>query len=191
VIATVADYRNVTGEAFPPDPTVLVNLQRAQSRVEDLTERLLDTAVRTESVEVRDGKAYPKAYPVTAVTTPATSVPSPDGKYIVTNTTNWQDQISQMLGASDVLADPVFVLFTYTGGYAAGQAPVGLVEAICELAQRYGQPANTAAVPAGVNSVGLGNQSYSGGTLGGSSKIPPALKADIRRYRHIVSRMAD
>lgn len=192
MIATVADYRSVTGESFPIDATVQANLARAQRKIEGMTGRLFDQVERTEALAAADGAVWPKAYPIVSVSLPTTATVSGDALSILTGTTSGLDVLYEVAGLNPDRLPVAYQLVTYVGGYAtSADAPVELIDAICELAQRYSQPANTAAVPAGTNSVSVGNQSYSGGTLGGASKIPPALKADILRFRHIRARMAD
>lgn len=196
MIVDVAAYRQVTGDAFPADAVVLTNLARAQSRVERRTGRLFDKVERTESLPVRDGLVWPTAYPIASVSLPATAVVTDDKLAIKLNVTNWQDDPA-LVSLTDG-ATPAYYAVTYVGGftpattsYLAGEAPVELVDIICELAQRYAMPANTAAVPAGATSLSVNGQSVSGGRLGGSSSIPPALATSIRRFNHITQRMGD
>lgn len=205
MIATVADYRLVTGDTATPDPDVTVALGRAQARAEELCEREFDLQARTETAPIdKDGHIWPLAYPVTAVTVPAGSTIADDGFAIlgpgaVTSSgfadlfeDVWGFPIDQLPGSTFVQARNVPV--SYTGGYAPGSAPQGLVDAICELASRYAAPADTRGVPAGVTSVttgGAATQSFSGRALGGSSGIPASLRSAIRAYRHVQARSAD
>lgn len=182
-------YKNVTGDTFTAQATVEANLLRAQSRVEGRTGRLFDLAERTESLPVHDGKVWPSAYPVASVSLPATATVTDDKLSINVLTTSWQDDPA--LVAFSETADPPYNLITYVGGYAAGAAPVELVDIVCEIAQRYGQPANTAGLPAGASSVSAGGQSYAGATLGGASALPPHLKQAIRAFDHPNKRAAD
>ena len=79
---------------------------------------------------------------------------------------------------------------TYTGGYDSGTpAPVGLVDAICELAHRYLNPADMSTTPAGATSLGAGGQSVAGRRLGGAASLPPALRAEFLKFRHISGRL--
>lgn len=184
MIVDWATYKDVTGDTFTAQSKAEAMLARAQARIEDLTERKFDLLERTESLPAMDGKVWPRAYPVASVSLPTTATVSADGLSIIVATPSWA-------GLSSFTVDRQFQLITYIGGLTALTVPVGLLDAICELAQRYCQPANTAGVPAGVTSVSVNGQSYSGGVLGGAASIPPALRAEINRYRHVRARMAD
>lgn len=201
MIATLADYRLVTGDTVTLDATVTTLLARAQARAEELCGREFDAAARTETLPVDDdGRVWPIAYPVTAVTAPVGATPDTDGIGVVTTSAGdfsglfedvWGFPVTALPGSG---LDVTTVAVTYTGGYALGTAPQGLVDAVCELASRYAAPADTRGVPAGVTSVTLGgdaSQSYSGRALGGSSGVPSALRQQILRYRHAHARRAD
>lgn len=205
MIATVADYRLVTGDTVTLDADVTVALGRAQVRAEELCERQFDLSARTETAPIdKDGHIWPLAYPITAVTVPAGSTIADDGLSILSpsavTSTGFADLFEDVWGFPvDQLPGSHFtpartVLTSYTGGYAPGTAPQGLVDAICELASRYAAPADTRGVPAGVTSVttgGAATQSFSGRALGGSSSIPASLRVAIRAYRHVQARSAD
>lgn len=187
MIATVADYRKVTGDAFPDDATVTANLARAQDKVEERTGRKFDLAARTESLPAIDGLAWPSAYPVISVALPAGATVTDDGLAVKIAPTNWLNDPALVPFTSGMT--PPQYLVTSTGGYAPGAAPIDLIDVICEVAQRYAIPANTAAVPAGATSISVNGQSVSGGVLGGSSALTPALKNAIRRFNHISQRI--
>lgn len=205
MIATVADYRLVTGDTVTLDADVTVALGRAQVRAEELCERQFDLSARTETAPIdKDGHIWPLAYPITAVTVPAGSTIADDGLSILSpgavTSTGFADLFEDVWGFPvDQLPGSHFtpartVPTSYTGGYAPGTAPQGLVDGICELASRYVVPADTRGVPAGVTSVttgGAATQSFSGRALGGSSGIPASLRAAIRAYRHVQARSAD
>lgn len=186
MIVDVVTYRQVTGDTWTDDATVTANLERAQSRVEDRTERLFDVVERTESCPVIDGLAYPRAYPIASVTVPDGAVVTPNGLTLSVAPQNWLDDPSLVPFVGTGIQQ--YATVTYTGGLAT--VPVELADLICELAQRYSTPANTAAVPAGVTSVGINGQTFSGPSLGGSSALPATLKRDIRRFDHLRKRLA-
>jgi len=203
VIATIADYRAVTGDAVTLDADVTAALVRAQARAEELAERQFDLMERTEAAMLdKDGHLWPLAYPIASVSLPLGATVADDGLSIAQPGSFpdygelfedvWGFPVDQLPGSTYTAAR--FVLTTYTGGYASGTAPQGLVDAICELASRYVAPADTRGVPAGVTSISLGGsagQSYSGRALGGSSAVPASLRAAIRAYRHVQARAAD
>lgn len=193
MIATWADYKEVTGDTATAEGLVNSRLLRAQRRAEDFTGRLFDQVERTESLPIIDGKVWPKAYPVVSVSLPETAAVAPDSLSIDSGQTSVVDALSDVLGLNEarITGDRPQLLVTYVGGYAVGTAPEGLVEVICEIAQRYSLPANTVGVPAGATSVQVGKQSYSGGALGGSSKLPLSIRNELTKYRHIRLRMAD
>lgn len=185
MIVDWATYKDVTGDIFTAQIKAEAMLTRAQARIEGLTGRKFDLLERTESLPVMDGKVWPRAYPIASVSLPTTATVSADGLSIAVAVPSWA-------GLSCMLTiDRQYQMITYIGGLTALTAPVGLLDAICELAQRYCQPANTAGVPAGVTSVSVNGQSYSGGVLGGAASIPPALRSEINKYRHVSARMAD
>lgn len=198
MIATYDDYVAVTGDHVTSQADAEAALARAQRRAEELCERLFDAQERTEALTPdTDGVLWPSAYPVTAV---------PDGYRIDADalsvstgaTPSERDLFSDIWGipleALPGYVAPSPVPLTYTGGYAPGAAPQGLVDAICELASRYVAPADTRGVPAGVTSVtisGDASQSYSGRALGGSSGVPSSLRMQLRAYLHVQARSAD
>lgn len=200
MIATWADYTAVTRDTVTPQADAEAALARAQARAEELCERLFDAASRTETlVPDADGLLWPKAYPVTAVASPATATVTPDGLAVDTGSAPFADLFEDEWGfpPSALPGQPSAtqpVTLSYTGGYAPGTAPASLVESVCELASRYLAPADTRGVPAGVTSVTLGgdaSQSYSGRALGGSSGIPASLRQQILRHKHVQARSAD
>lgn len=189
MIVSYQTYCDVTGDTFTPQARVEANLVRAQAKVEDRAERAFELAERTESLPVVDGKAWPKAYPITSVSLPSGAAVSADGLSLMLSPSNWLSDPVMADAAGLTPADPTHYLFTYVGGYAPGAVPVDLVDIICEVAQRYSLPANTAAVPAGATSINVNGQGISGGVLGGASALTPALKASIARYKHVNARM--
>lgn len=189
MIVSWATYKAITGDTVTPQATAEANLVRAQQRVEDRAERKFDREERTESLQVIDGKVWPKAYPIASVSLPDGATVSPDARSIAVSSPNYLDTCAR-LGILTA-ADRAVVLTTYVGGYATDEVPSDLVDIICEIAERYAMPAKTVGVPAGATAVGVNGQSYSGPVLGGSSALTPSLKNQIDRYKHIASRLAD
>lgn len=181
-------YKDVTGDTFTEQAKAERMLARAQSKAEEVTERLFDRAERTETLPADDqGKVWPKAYPIAAVASP-TDVPiSDDGlSILVAANTVWWQGLPALLSLSE---RPRYAVI-YTGGYDdTVKAPTGLTDAIYELAHRYCNPADTTTVPAGATSLGAGGQSAAGPRLAGSASLPPALRAELLKFRHIAARL--
>lgn len=188
MIVDWATYKIVTGDTFSSQADAEAALARAQRKAEDIAERLFDKMERTETLPADDqGKVWPKAYPVESVSVPSTAVLADDGQSISVagDTTWWQG----LLPGSSLSQRPRYAV-TYVGGYdTATPAPTGLQDAICELAHRYRNPADTTTLPAGARAVAATGQSASGGRLGGSGQVPPELRDTIQQFRHIVSRL--
>jgi hypothetical protein len=189
VITDWATYTAVTGDTFTPQAAAEANIRRAQNKAQDLCERTFELGTYTETLEVIDGKVWPRAYPVSVV-----DQGTIDGdRQSVTIAQSFSDPIPPiaLLGTQRQ-----FVTLTYTGGFAPvadpwlpGMVPTDLVDVVCELAARYSLPANTVAVPAGVSNVAVNGQSYGGAALGGSSAVPVAIRNSLKPYWHIAKRL--
>jgi len=188
MIVDWATYKIVTGDTFSSQVDAEAALLRAQRKAEEITERLFDKAERTESLTVDEqGKSWPKAYPVATVSVPDGTEIGDNGMSIHTGGSGWQDALATIVPGWT--AERPRVLTTYTGGYdGTTPAPTGLQDAICELAHRYRNPADTTTIAAGARAVGASGQSMSGGRLGGSGQVPPELRDTIRQYRHPAAR---
>lgn len=182
-------YKLVTGDRFSAEADAVAALQRAQSRAEEITERVFDKGERTESLQVDEsGQVWPKAYPIESVSVPTTATVGDTGQSITTGGSSWVDALATIVPA--LRAERPRVLVTYVGGYdETTPAPTGLVDGICELAHRYLNPADTATVPAGAKSLGSRGQSVSGSRLGGAASVPPELRDALRQFRHVAARM--
>jgi hypothetical protein len=189
VIADYPAYVAVTGDSFTPQAAVVANLQRAQNKAQDLCERTFERGSYVETLEVIDGKVWPRAYPVTVV---GQGTIDGDGQS-VTIAQSFSDPIPPIA----LLGTPrQFVTLTYTGGFlpygapwAPGMVPTDLVDIVCELASRYCMPANTVAIPAGVSQVAVNGQSFGGAALGGSSAVPVAIRNALKPYWHVNKRL--
>lgn len=190
MIVDYETYKQVTGDVFTAQSAVEQNLVRAQARAERITGRQFDKVQRTESLGMRDGLMWPRAYPVESVSLPSGATVSEDAVSIKLTSTNWLSDPTLVPFLAANQSTPYYTV-TYLGGFGPGEAPIDLVDAICELAQRYGLPANTAAIPAGATSVSVNGQAFSGAKLGGAATVPPALMAEFRKFTHVSARMAD
>lgn len=188
MITDWATYKLVTGDTFSTQADAEAALARAQSKAEEITGRLFDKTERTETLAVDDqGKVWPSAQPIAAVSSPTTATITDDGlSILVASSGAWW--LTQGWGA--VLSERPRYAVTYTGGYdGSTPAPTGLVDAICELAHRYRNPADMSTTPAGATSLGAGGQSVAGRRLGGAASVPPALRAEFLKFRHISGRL--
>jgi hypothetical protein len=188
VIVDWVTYKIVTGDTFSLQADAEAALARAQTKAEEIAERLFDKAERTETLPADDqGKVWPKAYPIASVSVPTNAALADGGQSIsVAGDTTWW---TNLWAGSQLATRPRFAV-TYIGGYdATTPAPTGLQDAICELAHRYRNPADTTTLPAGARAVGATGQSASGGRLGGSGQVPPELRDTIRQYRHVAARL--
>lgn len=194
-VCTVADYREATGDRVSADDDVVAALAKAQGRVEEKLERLLDDGEHTEALPVDDdGRVWPSAFPVLAVTSPTPATIDGDGFSVKVGVglpafalVDWE-AFPSMSPRSRTTAS-----VTYTGGPWAA-CPQELKDVICEVAHRRLRPANTAGVPAGATSVSMGgtaSQSFSGGALGGSSALTPEILATLQPHMHPHSRRFD
>lgn len=168
MICARADYRLLTGDHASTDEAADSALSLAQRLVEQWCQRQFELAERTESVVVECGQAVPKAYPVESVAEPA-GAQVVDGLYLDSLTGN-------------------YITITYTGGYSEVDMPGEVRLAVAEIASRLLLPVDTRAVPAGVQSVSIIGQGYSGGMLGGLASIPPSIKNVLAKYRHVDAR---
>lgn len=189
MIVDWATYKIVTGDTFSSQADAEAALARAQRKAEEITERLFDKAERTETLPADDqGKVWPKAYPIASVSVPAAAVIADDGLSILAAGTTWMDALATIVPTLRI--DRPRYLVTYIGGYDnTTPAPTGLQDAICELAHRYRNPADTTTLPAGARAVAATGQSASGGRLGGSGQVPPELRDTIRQFRHVTARL--
>lgn len=182
-------YRRLTGDSMDPTDA----LDEAQGIVEDRTFRTLTYGEHTD-LKLRiysDGKVYPSATPIAAVSSPAIGTDSIQGYAVfvgyfwpnpIVNTGYWNTPI------------PPEVDLTYTGGYhPVGTAdadivteiiPVSLQRLICRIAYNILHPSTLAGVPAGATSVHVGDVGYSGKTLRGLDPVTDDIARALRGWRH-------
>jgi hypothetical protein len=179
MILDLQTYRRLSKDWTSYDDDVSSALVAAQSQAEDYTGRKFELDIRTETVQVfSNGRAYPAAYPVSAVSAPSGA--THDTKSILVGTGNvfpgfpWQTQ-------------PYSTVVTYTGGYAPGTVPATLQQAIARLAVNL-LTAAALAVPHGATSISVGDLSIGLGSGHDPSQvIDSTTAAQLRRYRRPVA----
>lgn len=183
-IATLADYRELTGDNYSTSEAVTAMLPRTEAIVVRRTERHWVLATYTEELRLyQDGLVYPSDTPITAVINPAGGTISGNGKAIGSGSWTWPtinlepDFFTQ--------AEYPTVTVTYTGGYAPGQFPEELVAAQCELTLYKLSPPQMVGVPAGTQQIRVSTkgQGFAGVRMGGSSAIPPSIRATLRELK--------
>jgi hypothetical protein len=166
-ICSRAKYRSLTGDSTTADADVDAALADAQRDLEERTERLFESATRTETLRVSpSGRVYPKATPITSVTTPANS--TIDGNGIVVG-----GFLNIFTGEYSTIA------VTYTGGYSAETMPVRVVKLVARMA--YAELHENSLIPSGATRVKVGDVEVAGANLGAVDST--ALTRDIRRLR--------
>lgn len=163
-LVTAARYRSVTLDTSSAEATVTAALERAEALVEEYLRRPLASTSRTETVRFAgDGRVYPAATPITAVT----------GGYVIVVG-------GQAISGAPIDAAPSFPSFgettypatatiTYTGGYDASSLPETIAEVISWAAHRRLHTGALTSVPAGATAAAVGDVSVSFGPRGASS----------------------
>lgn len=179
MLITVGYYRLVTGDDTTADDEAEELITEATELLEDTLDRHLTSAQRTETVVIHpDGRAYPKAYPVTATTLELD--PALDRRAFLSVD---PDEVE---GYFDTRWPPTATV-TYTGGYTddlTGVAPCPrpLARAVALLAAALRVPVSTGT--AGAVSVSLGDASVTyARPLHGLDELVPGISATIRQYR--------
>lgn len=166
-------YREITGDITSEDSVVDAELAYAQQDLEERTDRLYESATRTESLLLdREGYVYPKALPVVSVSIPTQS--AVDGNRVL---------IGSLVNISNSADTRVSV--TYVGGYAEGAFPIGLVELVAAMA--YQRLHRITDLPLGVTSVKVGDVAYSGKNL--RDVNADYIKKGIRSWVHPARRL--
>lgn len=185
-LCTATDYRRITGDMTPDVATLGDALADAQGLVEEALDRvgLLESAERTETVRVYNlsasylflsGLAYPRATPITAVSSPAG----------VTFTASEVAGISGV--AFDVVRDTVqdfpTTTLVYTGGYTAATLPYALKRTICLVAREL--LVSPTVLASGATSVRTGDTSvtYRAGATPSSGVQAILADPQLMRYR--------
>jgi hypothetical protein len=187
-LTTLAEYRNLTGDAATDDALVEILLPVAQDLLELELGRagLLVLGVHVETLEVWNGYVYPNARPID----PATPGYASPGKFRPTGASlvAWQAQLYGY-GASSCLEvrNAQLAKVTYMGGYDDTTAPYPLKLAIARTAQALvpGAPGLLAQAPAGTKSISVGDVSITLARALGTSPIPFDVLPLIQAYRAI------
>lgn len=171
-LVTVPRYRQITGDATADD-RVIDKLAEAVERLEDILDRKLESAERTERMRPnRAGLLSPKVTPVTVC-----------ANYVIEG-----DQLRSAWPFAPV--DLVtgwpytYVDVTYTGGWversanltATNRLPLCIEEDLCWAAMALLTPGQTSQVPAGAVSVTQGDSSVSWGPQG----APMSARSGVR-----------
>jgi hypothetical protein len=176
MIVTVATYREITEDTTTLDTLVSARLEDAVDRLEELLDRPLEQASRSElMIPMRDGTLMPRANPVIA----APSGWIVDGNVLIGGVLiAWPDPLNPLIPGPTL---------TYTGGWvernanpnATNRLPWSIVEDLCWYAWHLGQTRRTAAIaaPAGATSVRLGDAAVTFGPNGA-----PAPSSAASRY---------
>lgn len=166
-LVTVSRYQVITLDTTSAASAVSAALGRAQDEVEEYLRRPLSSEERTETLRLSlNGRAYPAATPITAVSSPSTASIL-DGAAIYSVTPD-SGPVWPGVDAGDF---PAEVTVTYTGGFSASTLPATIEDEIAWLAYRKLHVSALAAVPAGATSARVGDVAvtYAGPTDPGAS----------------------
>lgn len=167
MLVSVDRYRLITGDSASAASAVSAAVEEATDLLSEELGWSIESAQRTESLPVVDGRLYPAAVPITVV---------PDGFTV--------DGYSVLGSGAGSL--PVFLVerserggqrtsLTYTGGWTDETLPASLRRAICWAAYTMVRPGDVAELIrfAGASSVSLGDASVDY-TVSGPTKGVPA-----------------
>lgn len=179
---TVHGYRVRTGDRDTDTLEVTGALVEAESLMEEELRRLLPLESRTEVMRIfRDGRVYPKAYPVTVSTTLTI-----DGRSLVYASPDSNPFLGLFLS---IERDPHIVprmTVVYTGGFDATTFPITLRNALYDIAR--GLAAERVPVPVGARSISVGDVSVTFGssddTGSALDELAPGVWKRIRKYRN-------
>jgi hypothetical protein len=180
-VVTLRRYRDITGDRITDDAAVTARLEEAQDLIEDELGRLLESAERTETLtltfEHGSWRAYPQAFPITAVGAGETFTIEDDvtlANVTIDDTAFWGTAV------------PVEGTVTYTGGYTTSTVPKALERGIAQLAHALCPALVGAGAPSGASSVHVGDVSVTFARPSGAGEIDalvPGLTARLRPYR--------
>lgn len=186
MLITQEFYVLVTGDTTTPSADVTEAVDEATTLVGDQLDRHLVSASRVEVVAIhRDGRAYPKAAPVTVAPAGAEIDPLMGGFAL-----RWvtPDDVTVVTGYW-TQTHPPFATITYTGGYgeafAAPPCPRPLARCIAQLAHALAVGVPVSA-PAGATSVRLGDAGVTFAIpLSDLDELVPGITARLRPYRRV------
>ncbi len=181
-IATLADYRDLVNDSFSTPENVTAMLARAESIVVRRTERHWEQGTYTEQLRLYDnGLVYPSDTPIVSVSDPAGAIIT--GNAIGSGSWTWPTINLE----PDFFSQTVYPLVSviYVGGYAPGTFPEELLAVQCEIAQFKLSPPSMVGVPAGAQQIKVSTrgQGFSGVRMGGSSALPPSIRATLRELK--------
>lgn len=177
MIVTVQTYRMTTGDNAGWDGAVSARLEEAQERLEDVLDRPLDSAVRSEvMIPYRDGSFSPRVTPITVA-----DGWTIDGDRLILLYPN-------ALGGALTWWPKLGPTVTYTGGWvertanpgATNRLPLCISDDLCWAAWRLLHPLDpvaSTAYPPGAASVQLGDAAVSFGPGGAPSASGRSLSA--------------
>lgn len=181
-IATLADYRDLVDDTFSTPEDVTAALARAEGVVVRRTERHWVQAQYTERLRLyQDGLVYPSDTPIVSVSDPAGATIT--GNAIGSGSWTWP---TANLEPDFFSTNPLpLVSVTYVGGYLPGTFPEELVAVQCEIALLKLNPPSMVGVPAGAQQIRTSTrgQGFSGVRMGGSSALPPSIRATLRELK--------
>lgn len=149
-LVTVERYRLVTGDQSTAASAVSAAIEEA---VDVLSEDLgwqIESAERTETLTVLDGRVYPSSVPITAVP----SGQSIDGHAVIGAAPFGQDFITEGADEGETRSS-----LTYTGGWTSSTVPAGVARDLAWAAYGILRPETATSVPDGATSVRLGDAS--------------------------------
>jgi hypothetical protein len=190
VLVTVASYRRITDDSTTAEAVVTARLEEAIEALEDVLDRPLAEAERTERLyPTRDGRLWPKAVPVTD-----------GGDYTVDG--HALRSAAPFGGWSGFVVGDESVEVTYTGGWVERTAnptegnrlPEYIERDLAWAAHRLEHQGVTSQVPAGVISASLGDVALGwgpGGAPGGTDALSSVWSRRTLswRYRPIGTRL--
>lgn len=201
MICTLQRYRTFTGDYLNYDGDVTEALAQAQTEIEERTERKFEQATRTETIVVRsNGRVYPSAYPVTAVSSPSDAVL--DTPAVIVNTPLHREVQSgdfelvarNRFGSAHpydwtlspfVNGGPVTQAVTYTGGYAT--VPIELQRLNAEMAQYILAPRAPVGSASPASAPDL--EGYSTPPLALLTDWPQTILRKINRWAHVKTKL--
>ena len=153
MLISVDRYRVITGDSSTAATAVSAAVETAGDL---LGEELgwpggVESAERTETLGVLEGRVYPSAVPITVA-----AGFTIDGHALRGATPQWADIFEDVDGA------PVATV-TYTGGWTSATVPASVERDVAWAARALLNPAEALSVPAGATSVRLGDASVSYG----------------------------
>lgn len=198
MLVSVSTYQVTTGDTSTAASAASGFLYEAQELLEELLDRQLESAERTETLLVRHrGLVYPRALPVTAISVASDATGDVVHSGFGVRLTSAPEALVTLTDVSSTRYDDTAATtadLTYTGGYTSATLPTTLRRAICRVARALTVASGYdggAATPAGVTSVSLGDASISWGSnraqvLGAAAlldELVPGLPSTLTGYR--------